>query len=190
MKHLIPFIFAILLLSVNSCADAVSIIPNDMGTAVASTQTAVMWTAIPTLTPNPYIPFIITWLNNDLSTANPLGSTLDAEYHVTDVSFSKHPGRSTLIFRVDVNCDCKNGVECCIPERTFVVIIEAMKRNRDLTLTQLPGWIDEILVVCSNEKTKSQIGAMSASWQDVQGYLQNQVSGYQLGVRVTHTIAP
>ena len=42
-----------------------------------------------------------------------------------------------------------------------------------------------MMVVCSDAKTKSLIGAMVEAWQDVLDYLQGRVSGYQLGARVS-----
>lgn len=188
MKRWLPFFPLFFLFIFNSCTGAAPGISSEVGTAVANTQTAAMWTAIPTFTPNPNIPNIVTWLNNDLSTINPLESTLDAEYHVIDISFSRRPDRSGLLFRVDVDCRCMNGAECCIPERTFVVIIEAMKRNATTILTHVPGDVSEILVVCTEHR--AGVGAMTAAWQDVRGYLQYQISGYQLGMRVSRTDVP
>src|SRR5215211_2203990 len=185
MKHLFLIVPMLLLFLVNSCNGVTATIPSEMGTAVAQTQTALVWTAVPTATYNPNIPTMISWLNNDLATVSPLGRTLDAEYHVINVSFPNVQNDS--IFQVDVGCICMNNSKCCIPERTFVVVVEAMKRYPGAFWAQVPGGINEIMVVCSDHQTKTQIGAVTASWQDVQGYLQGYVSRYQLEVRTTRT---
>lgn len=192
MKRLLPFIFIVLLFFISSCTAvaAAPIISNDTGTAVAQTQTAVAWTAVPTPTLNPSIPSMIDWLNRDLSTANPLGWMLDAEYHVTNVSFLNVLNSPALNFQVEVGCICVNSKECCIPERTFVVIIDSMKRYPDLFLEHVPSETDQVTIVCSDHQGKTQIGTVTASWPDVKGYLQGNVSGYQLGVRAHRVVDP
>jgi hypothetical protein len=190
MQRLLLFIpLAVLFLS-NSCDVMPPIPPDLVATAIEETQIALTRAAAPTPTPNPNIPIMINWLNNDLSTVSPLGRTMDAEYHVTNVSFPSTKNGAGLIFRVDVGCICMNGHECCLPERTFVVILEAMHRNRTSALAQVPAGVNEVMVVCSNHQTRAQIGAITASWQDVDGYLREQIKGDQLGVRVTRTLAP
>jgi hypothetical protein len=190
MKRLLPFIFIVLLFFINSCTAVATgfTISNEIGTAVAHTQTAVAWTAVPTPTLNPSIPGMIDWLNTDLSTANPLGWTLDAEYRVIDLSFSNVLNSTALIFQVDVYCSCRSN-DCCIPERTFVVIVDSMKRYPQFW-TQIPSDTIKMTVVCSDHPDKAPIGAVSASWPDVKGYLQGNVSGDQLGWRAHRVVDP
>lgn len=158
-----------------------------MGTAVANTQTAAVWTAAPTQTFNPNISIMVTWLNADLvSPANALGVTMDAKYGVNNIAFENH---SPMTFRIDVNCICMNEADCCIPERTFVVILESLKRNSSATLTQVPADVSQMMVVCYNQ-TNAPIGAITVSWPAVKEYLQGYLSGYQLGVQVTRTGEP
>lgn len=188
MQRLLLFIPIAFLFLVNSCAVIPPMPVNPLEKAVEETLTAIASTPVPTLTPNPNIPNLIGWLNNDLSAISPLGLTLDAEYHVINMSFSN--ASHGVLFRVDMGCICMNSEKCCTPERTFVVLAESMKRNSNTVLAQLSGNISEILVVCSDQQTKEQIGAMIAPWQDMQGYLQGYVSGYQLGVLVKQTSVP
>lgn len=187
MKRLLPFIPIVFLFMVNSCTGTIS--SNPVATAVAGTQMALTRTAAPTQTPNPHISNMVNWMNNDLAAINPLESTLDAEYHVVDLSFPYLPDSLDLRFRVDVSCMCMNSDDCCVPERTFVVIVESMKRYPGLP-SLIPGEVREVMVVCSDHRTKAEIGAISATWDDVKGYLQGSVSGYQLGARATRTVAP
>jgi hypothetical protein len=83
-----------------------------------------------------------------------------------------------------------NDSECCNPERTFMVIVESMKRGASTILSQVPFDVSEVLVICSNYHTKAQVGAVSAPWHDVKGYLQGTVSGYQLGALAKRVVAP
>lgn len=191
MKRLFLFIPVAFLFFVNSCADLpMGSLGDDLiATALAETQIAQTRAAAPTPTYDPNIPDMINWLNTDLSTSSPLGWTIDAEYHVTDISFPNAKNGSVL-FRMDVGCICLNNNDCCLPERTFVVALEAMYRNRSKALLQVPSRVSEILVVCINRQTKAKIGAMTASWQDVDAYLRGQISGSQLGVRVARTDVP
>jgi hypothetical protein len=159
-----------------------------MSTAVIQTLTAMVWTPPPTSTFNPNIPNMISTLNADLSVTNPLEWTLDAEYRVDNVSFSTAPNSSALVFRVDVRCDCRNGEQCCHPERTFVAVMGAMKRNSISVLAYVPGEVGYLLVVCSDPRMS--LGAMSATWQDVRDYLVGNLTGYQFGVRVSKTDLP
>lgn len=56
------------------------------------------------------------------------------------------------------------------PERTFVAIVETMKRF-NTSFPPVPQGVTRMMLVCSDQKTKSQIGAVSVSWQDVNSYL-------------------
>jgi hypothetical protein len=178
MKRLFPSIPVFFLVLINACGvvDADSGVPSNMSTAVVQTLTATIWTPVPTQTFNANIPIMVNWLNADLSTVNSLEWSLDAEYYVTNVSFPNVAGSSALIFRVDVRCECINSDECCIPERTFVVLMGAMKRNANTLLTQIPMGVSEIMVVCSDHKTP--VGAVSAPWQEAKAYLQGYLTGY------------
>lgn len=189
MKRLLLFIPIAFLFFINSCvlADTPSGVPSDMGTAVANTQTAAVWTVAPTQTFNPNISFMVNWLNARLmSPTNALASTLDAKYSVTEITVRNH---SPMTFRIDVTCICMNEADCCIPERTFVVILESLKTDINETFRRVPDDVNEMMVVCSNQRNV-QIGAVSVSWQSVREYLLGNLTGYELGVQVTRTLAP
>jgi hypothetical protein len=130
---------------------------------------------------------MVSWLNMDLSTTNSLRATIDADYHLNNISFRNIPNSQKLIIRMDVGCTCMKSAGCCTPEGTFVVIIESMKKS--FPLAQVPPGVDQMLVVCY-DRTESQIGAISASWQDVLRYIGGTLDGHQLGVQVTRTVAP
>lgn len=187
MKRLLPFIPIFFLLLFNSCTGADPGIPVDVGTAVANTQTAVMWT--PTLTPtlDPNEPKILELVNAGLP-SDPLEITLDARYQAVDVFFTYLSGSSSPIFRIDIRCECATGSQCCVPERMFVVTMWAMKESPNKIIEQVPGNASQVKVVCFDHT--NQIGVMAASWADVRDYLRDTINGYQLGSRTYRSSLP
>ena len=71
-----------------------------------------------------------------------------------------------------------------------MVIIGSMKRNANTILTEVPGGVSRMLVVCSDLKKHMDIGAIGASWQDVTDYLLGLLTGHQFGVRVSWATIP
>jgi hypothetical protein len=187
MKRLLLFIPIAFLFFVNSCTEFPRLTDGLIATALAETQIAQTRAAVPTQTFNPTIFIMVDWLNADLmSSTNALSSTLDAKYNVTDITYKNN---SPMTFRIEVTCICMNNADCCIPERTFVVILESLKRNSSTALSQVPADVSQMMVVCS-DKANSPIGAITVSWQAVKEYLLGHLSGYQLGVQVTRTGEP
>lgn len=190
MKRILPFILIILLLFLgNSCGGIPLQNPTLQALQATMSQVAESWTPIPTQTANPYIPLMVNWLNVDLSTVNTLEKTMDAQYQVTNIS-AIDPDGSGIVYRMDIGCICMHTTDCCIPERTFVVVIEAMKRNAGTAVAQVPSNISKILIVCYDHTKGNQVGSISALWQDVRDYLLGNTTGYQLGGKVVRTIAP
>ena len=189
MKRFISIVPVLLFMLLNACADAsVSAISPDVGTAVGQTQTAAMWTPTITFTPDPDEPKIVEWLNEALAEADPLEKTLDASYRAVDVSFPFIAGGPSTVFRVDIRCECAVNTQCCIPERMFVLSMQAMKKRADKIIEQVPGSVSDVRVVCFDHGT--QIGVMFAWWTDVKAYLLDQINGYQLGARVYRSSLP
>lgn len=189
MKRLLPSIPIFFLLLLNACGNGISTpIPDDVGTRVAQTQTATVAIPSPTQTPNPDVPNMISTLNVDLSIINPLEELLDAEYQVMDISFETVGGYPDQVFLINVRCKCSSDNDCCHPQRTFVVIMNAMKRNYNFILAHVPGGISHLVVVCSDHKTP--IGAISASWPATRDYLSGISTAYQFEKHVNLTEAP
>lgn len=181
MKRLLPLVLIFLLLLLDACSTLISPISPAVGTAVAQTQTASMWT--PSVTPmhDPNEAKIVDWLNEKLSRADPLERTIDAYYQALDTSFS-YGASGNMIFRVDMRCECPYNAQCCVPERMFVVAMKAMKDHKDDILKQAPGSVSDFHLVCYNHQT--QIGTMAARWVDVIGYFNGDLTGDQFGWRV------
>jgi hypothetical protein len=188
MKRFLPAIPLILLILLNACGNDPGGIPPAEGTAVGQTQTASVWTPTISPTPDPNESKIVDWLNAELSDADPLEKTLVANYQVQDVLFPHAPNDSSIVFRVDIRCQCATNTQCCIPERMFVITILAMKKRADKIMEQVPGSVSEVKVVCFDSGLR--IAVMAVLWPDVKGYLLDQINGYQLGSRVYRSTVP
>jgi hypothetical protein len=178
MKRLLPFIPIVLLFLVNSCGPSST---NIIDTTVVSQFIApVASTSISTNIPE--IDNMISIINADLSNASPLGWIMDAQYYMIDVTFQDTPKKTDLIALVHVDCMCMNSTNCCIPERTFVVVVESMRKNYANVPLSAFERVGEFRVVCSDLKTKIEIGVVSASWNEVKAYLENPNGNkHQLG---------
>lgn len=184
MKRFLLILPIFLLILLNACG-----VTPAMGTAVAQTQTAVVWTPTPASTHVPSDGKLVNWLNDELvGAADPLGVTLDATYRVQDIRFPPVYGTAYLMLRVDMRCECSRNMQCCTPERMFVLVMEAMMKHATNILPEVPNDVTEFKVVCYDRET--QVGVMFALWSDVKGYLNGEVSGYQLGARVQRTTSP
>jgi len=155
-----------------------------MGTAVALTQTATVWTPTPTNTPDPDEKKIIEWLNESLMAADPLEQTFDVKFRTVDAIFLPGFENKPMVFRINVYCECANNISLyCTPERAFVVTMWAMKKHNEKISKQVPPTVLDVQVVCFDHNT--QVGMVVASWQDVTSYIFDQISGDQLGSRAT-----
>ncbi len=188
MKRFLFIIPIFLLMLLNACGNMTPTVPNDIGTAVGQTQTAVMWTPTITPTPDPDESKIVEWLNDDLAKADPLEQTLDAKYQVLDIRFPATANGISTVFRVDLRCECSTNMNCCVPERMFVVVIGAMKNRADKIIEQVPASVTEVQVVCYNHT--AQLRVIGAWWSDVKDFLGNHINGYQLGARVFQRTTP
>jgi hypothetical protein len=183
MKRFIVIIPTILLILLNACGNNSPQVSNDMGTAVANTQTAAVWTPTITFTPDPDESKIVDWLNQNLSNADSLEQNLDAKYQVGDVVFQAPYGVLTIM-RVDAHCECATSTQCCSPGRMFIMVIRALKDKKDKVFEQVPPSVNELDVVCYNGRTAA-FATMVASWPDVEDYLNEKINGVQFAYRVS-----
>jgi hypothetical protein len=181
----IPFLLFIFL---NACGNTDLEISPVVGTAVGETQTAAIWTPTITSTPDPNESKIVEWLNAELASADSLEQILDASYQVQDVLFPPAASGSSIVFRVDIRCQCAVNTQCCVPERIFVATLSAMKNRADKIVGQAPANVSELKVVCFNNGLN--IAVMAALWQDTKGYLLQEINGYQFGSRVYRSTVP
>lgn len=189
MKKILPIIPIVFLVLLNACESPASpTVSDNMRNAVISSLTAESWTPTWTATPDPPENKIVEWLNGELTKADPLEQTLDARYLVIGVSFPFAPASSVQIFKVDLRCECALNTNCCVPERMFVVLLAAMKGNKDDIAKQVPSNVATIKVICYDHA--SQVSVIGTDWENVKGYLNGNVSGYELGAKVYRTTFP
>lgn len=186
MKRTLVFLPFILIVLLNACGNnGTPPISNEVGTQVAQTQTAAVWTATISPTPRPDTAKMVDWINGELSKADQLERMLDAEYTVADVTFPSSNGNGILdILRVEVHCQCARDSDCCSPERMFVKVILSLSQmeKKDNFINQVPATVTEMNVACYDHLTPS--GNMAAYWTDVKSYLNGEINGTQLGSRV------
>jgi hypothetical protein len=181
----IPFLLFLLL---NACGNIPSVVSPIIGTAVGETQTAAIWTPTITSTPDPNESKIVEWLNAELSGVDALEQILDASYQVQDVLFPPASSGTSIVFRVDIRCQCAVNTGCCVPERIFVTTLAAMKNRADKILEQVPPNVSELKVVCFDNGVK--IAVEAALWPDAKSYLLKEINGYQFGSRVYRSTLP
>lgn len=174
----------LLIIFLMACGNSEPVVTTGVGTAVALTQTAAVWTPTMTNTPDPDESKIVEWLNESLLAADSLEQTFDVKFRAVDAIFLPGFENKPMIFRIDVHCECANNTSsCCTPERAFVVTMWAMKANNEKISKQVPPTVMDVQVVCFDHNT--QVGMAVATWQDVTSYLFDKINGNQLGARAT-----
>ncbi len=174
--------FAILLLlaSATACTGA-DLSTAQMNSAV-QTLTATVQPPTVTATPDPDESAIVLLLNHGFEQiSDPLAQTLDARYQVLDVSFPLDGNNKASTFLVQVRCECVNG-GCCTAERTFVMLVHAMKSVADKVARQVPGTVTNLQVASLDHA--ASMGIVLVSWQDMADYFTGTINGFQLGGRV------
>jgi hypothetical protein len=63
-----------------------------------------------------------------------------------------------------------------------------MKNRADKIIGQVPTNVSELKVVCFSNGLN--IAVIAALWQDVKGYLLQEINGYQFGSRVYRSTVP
>jgi hypothetical protein len=188
MKRFLPLVSGILFVFLNACGNNSSEFTPTQWTAMAETLTATSRTPTWTPTPDPPENKIVEWLNEGLLKEDPPEQTLDARYLVTGVLFRPVDGSSAQIFRVDLRCECPSNTNCCFPERMFTVFMGAMKGSKDKIINKVPSNVGTIKVVCFDHTVQNYV--MGADWTTVKGYLNDNISGYELGAQVYRTTYP
>lgn len=185
MKRIVLIILPALVWALVSCAEALS--TAQLASAV-QTLTATVLPPTPTSTPDPDESAIVMTLNRGLDqTIDPLSQTIDARYQVVDASFAPGADLQAATFRVDVRCECA-GSTCCTPERTFVVIVNAMKTGFEKIARQVPVSVMEMQVVTFDRS--AQIGMVVVAWRDMADYFGGTINGFQLGARAIRLAGP
>jgi hypothetical protein len=188
MKRVVLVVSFILLMFLYACGSTSNTpIPPVIGTAVAQTQTASMWTASITPTIVPDISEILALLNASFP-GDELQTTLDVKYIAVNAWFQYLPDNVSTAFCLEIHCECTFNSHCCTPERMFVIAINAMKEHADEIIPQMPRNMARVDIVCYD--CEGPTDTMQASWTDVRAYLLEEIKGSILGYRVTAVSTP
>ena len=190
MKRFLLLIPIILLVLLNACSNN-SANTAATQTAAAQTQTAQAWTSTPGPSPtfDSASPSIFNYLNlaiEHMETSDKfhqLEHITGASYQVTRVEFPQENNVST-IFRVEARCECAANAQCCSPTRTFVVTLNAMDdlEFRERIIQLVPPTVRNLEVQTFDHGTPTNL--MSVPWANVQSFLRNQISGFELASEV------
>jgi hypothetical protein len=178
MKRFAFFLAGVLFLVLAGCGE----VTTEQAVADAQ-QTIVVASLAPTITPTP-VPdemVMVEKINGVLSAnmvVDDLSKAIDAHYQVMDIHFEPAQGM-VIIFRMDVLCICVKNANCCVPERTFVVIAHALKALGKQFADNVPGTVLETHVSCLNGSRL--IGTVRVPWEELRQYIVDTNDGYQLG---------
>ena len=191
MKYLTGALVSVCLFFLNSCGNGyipVTGINEGIGTQVAQTQTASVWTATP-ITPSPTpIPNkvqIINILNNNIRNADKLAELVEAEYYVARIDFiSSGNPNNFIIMRINVVCESIIH-RTCTPERGFVILMHGFEsaykkdNQRDVISSQVPQTIQTLEVIVEYAHAGS-IGSFTIGWNNVKAFAGGNLSPEQL----------
>jgi hypothetical protein len=194
MKHLTGALFFVCLILLVSCGEVT--IPDtgeislEVGTNVAETQTASVWTATPitpTSTPIPDQVKIIEALNNFIKGHNPLDEAIDAKFYVTEVAFEEtnNPSVKTGLW-ITVECEYLYH-SSCTAERAFVVVMEALQHEntRNKIVKQIPTTVHTLKVFALDRMYL--IGIIEIPWSDAIAFAEGKLLPEQLTGRIYHS---
>ena len=192
MKPLTGALLFLCLFLLVSCDDV--IIPNtggissDVGTQVAETQTANIWTATPitpTATPIPNEVQIINILNNNIRNVDKLAELVEAEYYVANVVFI-NSGNPNVFTNMRIHIVCESiSLRTCTPERGFVLLMHGFEsafqkdNQRNTISSQVPQTIQTLEVVVELAHAGS-IGSFTIGWNNVKAFASGDLSPEQL----------
>ncbi|MGB7875720.1 MAG: hypothetical protein WBL25_15165 [Anaerolineales bacterium] len=193
MKKFAAWVIFVTLILLNACGNVAIItddIPPEVGTHVAETQTAAMWTPTPTkpsATPVPDFVKIINALNGFIKNHDPLGEAVDARFYITDLGFYEtgSPLTKTTLW-VIVECEYIQH-SSCTTERAFVLVMAAFRNEKTWKAINefIPSTLINLQVIARNHR--QYIGTANLSWNDVVNYVNNKITHEQLGNRISIT---
>jgi len=193
MKYLTGGLLVVCVILLNSCGDViipVTGISTEIGTHVAETQTATMWTATPvtpTSTPVPDPKKIIEIFNSFIRGHNPLGEAIDAKFYVTEVTFeeSVNPAAKTVLW-ITIECEYLQH-SSCTAERALVEILETLQheKTRNKILEQVPATVRTLKVSALDRM--QLIGIINIPWPDAIAFAEGRLLPEQLIGRIYHS---
>lgn len=191
LKRLLPFLPIFFLIGCFP-PTASAIGPEGLAAAI-QTLTATVWTPAPispTVTPIPITGKIVDILNDGIVRSDPLAESIEAKFNVIDVQIIYDPPLNIAgTLSIHIECEWIYSNSCTL-ERAFIVLMHAFTVN-DKTFgkitEQVPTTVHTLQVVNYNHMTKT--GMIIVPWTDIVQYTSGNISGSQLGLRITR-LAP
>lgn len=188
MKQFFAVIPIVLFVFLGACGVPSNEISSGVGTSVAQTQTATMWTPTP-VTPSPTIvpnqAVIVDSFNGVMRGPDSLRDAIDAKFFVIDVGFDQ-TGNPPAIDTIRVSVECEWIFKpTCTAERAFVVFVHAFENEkvRKRIIEQVPSTIQFVRVTAFDHMV--QMGIIETRWQDMLAFVNGEITGDQLASRVS-----
>jgi hypothetical protein len=183
MQRSIRFLALTVFLALAACGGMPTVSPEQLTAAALPTPEH------PTAVPIPPEKAIVMFTNEALNRlADPLSQTVDANYQVLDVRFAPSADGLTMTLTIDARCECANSANCCSLQRTFVVVVNAMKAVQGKIRPYIPLNMGKTLISCRDHSR--QLGVAEATWADMNYYFSEAITGSQFGNRVIFSPAP
>lgn len=129
-----------------------------------------------TVMPTPLPSMIVNILGNYLRNIDSIDRVLETQFDVTDAWYGPD-ANGVIVFRLTVNC-----MGLCSRERTFAMLIEALRYNLGALTGMLPSNIAELQVVTLNRLQPT--GLVVVRWQDAVDYCSGAITDSQLAGRI------
>jgi hypothetical protein len=188
LKRLLPLVPLIFFIACGSQAGEIG--PSVL-TAVALTQTAMLWTPTPSLTPEPQTGKVIDAINEVLINSDPLAETIGARYRVLDLQvFPDPPDTLSRVLQIVMECEWVY-TDSCTPEEAFITLMNAFKTSdkvKQQLSANIPDTVTKLQLASYNSMHVE--GIIVIPWKDVCDYMEDSINGNQLGIRINRTPLP
>ena len=195
MKALIAVLLCVCLFLLTSCGNAIvpitGGIPPEVGTQVAQTQTATVWTLTPSLTPVPLEAEIINILNQYIKNYDSLAELIEAEYYIARLDFVKSTDGKVII-TMHITIICKSMTpRTCTPERAFVLLMNAFRAayEKEKQWAIISSEVPETVVNMEMQLELAHaepIGMFIVGWKNVVSYASESLTAEQLDHEIIH----
>ena len=185
MKRLLVLIPVFLFIFLSSCSN-LGPVDQRVGTMVAQTQTAAVWTPAPIITAVPNQVLILDTLNSGMQGVDRLDEAIDAKFNVSDIAFeSYHNSPFTNLLQIQVECDGVSTKPSCTAERAFVVFVHVFtdKKIRSKIIKEIPVTITIIQIKAVNHRLP--LGTIEIELADLSAFFDGHITGDQLAARTT-----
>ena len=155
-----------------------------VGTQIAETQTASIWTITPSPTPIPIEAEIINVLNQHIKNYDSLAELIEAEYYIARLDFISGDGKVITTMRITIVCKSM-ARRTCTPERAFVLLMNAFRvahgkeKQWEIISSKIPETVGTMELQVELAHAES-IGMFIVGWKNVVSYASENLTAEQL----------